>query len=475
MGISGIGAEPRLRRTKGLHMPLRLQINLIIAAMLLAFAALLAGLQLNNTSRGVHEEIGGSNLVAIQVLSQVEATSREGGLPAMLAFLQALGRIRGNEIELYGENGALLYRSPPPRYKAGRDAPQWYARLVAPPLQTREIVLPHGRVVVRPDPSRAILDGWDDFLPLSAILLLGVVLAIGLAYWLVGRALRPFQRIAQGLRGIAVGDYATRLPLLPGREARGLGEAFNSMAQSVQDGMHARDTARAATVALAENREWTQVIQTRIEEVRTQIARELHDGLGQQLTAIKSLGFAISHRAQGQDVRIAESARMVVECADAMYESVHQMVGQLRPPALDRFGLGDALQDLVEQARTQHPGVHVQLQIDGVLDTVQGELATAVYRIAQESLTNALRHAHAQLIGLQLRVEPQQVTLEVRDDGRGLHKDWALSGHFGVIGMRERAEALGGTFTIEPIAAGGVRIQVKLPLALPAERESDRG
>jgi hypothetical protein len=103
----------------------------------------------NNTSRGVHEEIGGSNLVAIQVLSQVEATSREGGLPAMLAFLQALGRIRGNEIELYGEDGTLLYRSPPPRYKAGRDAPQWYARLVAPPLKTRDIVLPHGRVVVR--------------------------------------------------------------------------------------------------------------------------------------------------------------------------------------------------------------------------------------------------------------------------------------------------------------------------------------
>ena len=401
-------------------MPLRLQINLIIAAMLLAFAALLAGLQLNNTSRGVREEIGGSNLVAIQVLSQVEATSREGGLPAMLGFLQALGRIRGNEIELYGEDGTLLYRSPPPRYKAGRDAPQWYARLVAPPLKSRDIVLPHGRVVVRPDPSRAILDGWDDFVPLLLTLLVGALVANGLAHWLVGRALRPFQQLSGGLHAIALGDYATRLPALPGREARGLGEAFNSMAQSVQDGMLAREKARAATVALAENRELTQVIQTRIEEVRRQIARELHDDLGQQLTAIKSLGFAISHRAQGQDMRIAESARMVVECADAMYESVHQMVGQLRPPALDRFGLADALQDLVEQAGTQHPGVHIQLQMDGGLDAVRGELATAVYRIAQESVTNALRHAQAQLIALHVRMQPQQITLEVRDDGRGL-------------------------------------------------------
>ena len=456
-------------------MPLRLQINLIIAAMLLAFAALLAGLQLNNTSRGVREEIGGSNLVAIQVLSQVEATSREGGLPAMLGFLQALGRIRGNEIELYGEDGTLLYRSPPPRYKAGRDAPQWYARLVAPPLKSRDIVLPHGRVVVRPDPSRAILDGWDDFVPLLLTLLVGALVANGLAHWLVGRALRPFQQLSGGLHAIALGDYATRLPALPGREARGLGEAFNSMAQSVQDGMLAREKARAATVALAENRELTQVIQTRIEEVRRQIARELHDDLGQQLTAIKSLGFAISHRAQGQDMRIAESARMVVECADAMYESVHQMVGQLRPPALDRFGLADALQDLVEQSGTQHPGVHIQLQMDGGLDAVRGELATAVYRIAQESVTNALRHAQAQLIALHVRMQPQQITLEVRDDGRGLHPDWELSGHFGVIGMRERAEALGGSFAIEPIATGGVRMRASLPLAVDADTEVDHG
>ena len=452
-------------------MPLRLQINLIISTLLLAFAAMLAALQLNNTSRGVHEEIGGSNLVAIQVLSQVEATSREGGLPAMLGFLQALGRIRGNEIELYSEDGALLYRSPPPRYKAGRDAPQWYARLVAPPLNNREIVLPHGRVVVRPDPSRAILDGYDDFVPLLLSLLVGALLANGLAYWLVGRALRPFQQLSAGLYAIAQGDYGARLPDLSGAEARRLGTAFNSMAQSVQDGMLAREKARAATMELAENRELTQVIQTRIEEVRREIARELHDDLGQQLTAIKTLGYAIAQRAQAQDVRIAESARMVVESADAMYQSVHHMVGRLRPPALDRFGLGDALQDLVEQARSQHPGVHIQLQIEGALDAVPDAAATAVYRIAQESLTNALRHAQAQLIALQLRLQPQQITLEVRDDGRGLDQDWELSGHFGVIGMRERAQALGGSFAIGPIASGGVRIRVSLPLADPGVGE----
>jgi len=106
---------------------------------------------------------------------------------------------------------------------------------------------------------------------------------------------------------------------------------------------------------------------------------------------------------------------------------------------------------------------------------VVGELATAVYRIAQESLTNALRHAQAQQIALQLRVDPQQLVLEVRDDGRGLQQDWELTGHFGVIGMRERAESLGGTFTMQPVAGGGLHMRATLPLHMGTETEPDRG
>ena len=87
----------------------------------------------------------------------------------------------------------------------------------------------------------------------------------------------------------------------------------------------------------------------------------------------------------------------------------------------------------------------------------------------------ALRHAQAHLIALQLHVEPQHIVVEVRDDGRGLHQDWELTGHFGVIGMRERAQSLGGTFTMEPIGAGGVRMRATLPLQMDTEMESDRG
>ena len=446
-------------------MSLRLQINLIIGLLLSAFASLLIGLQIEDTRRSVREEMDGASMVATQLLSRVQANTSSTSLADMARFLVSVGRIRAHEIELQDEQGLVLYHSPPPVYKAGRDAPAWYSDIVTPPVTTREIQLSQGRLLVWADPSRAVLDGWDDFVPILTTVLIGFVLGNVLVFVLVGRVLRPIQQVVQGLQDISAGSYATRLPPMPGQEAQQMGQAFNAMAQSVQDGIEARVKAREATQALAQNRELTQVIQARIEEVRGQIARELHDELGQQVTAIKSVGLAIAHRAKGMDAQIESSAHMVVSCADAIYEEVHQLVSKLRPLALDRFGLADALQDLLEDARARHPEVNIQLRLDEALDTLSEALATATYRIMQESLTNALRHAQASQIDLKVAILGDSVTLEVRDNGRGPSVHWAESGHFGVIGMRERAQGLGGQLHFEALVPSGVRVHAVLPLS----------
>jgi two-component system sensor histidine kinase UhpB len=144
-------------------MSLRLQINLIIAVMLVCFASLLIGLQLEDTRRSVDDEMEGANMVATQLLSRLQAVSKQTSLNDMRDFLSQLGRVRANEIELLDLNGHTVYHSPPPVYKAGRDAPEWYSHIVSPSVKTREISLAHGRLLVRADPSRAVLDGWDDF------------------------------------------------------------------------------------------------------------------------------------------------------------------------------------------------------------------------------------------------------------------------------------------------------------------------
>ena len=452
-------------------MSLRLQVNLIITVLLGLLSSLLIGLQIDNTRRGVREEVGGANVVASQLLSRVDWVYGQGGVQGIAAFLSRVGRIRSNEVELYDDKGQLIYRSPPPTYKAGREAPQWYARIVSPPLAPKEITLPSGRIVLRADPSRATLDGWDDLRPMLWMVLAGFLLGNALIYYLVGRAMRPLHLAAQGLRRMAQGAWDTRLPDLPGSEGRLIGHAFNSMAQSVQDSVDARRQAREATQALAENRELTRFIHERIEQERGAIAHELHDELGQQVTAIKSIGLAIAQRAAGQDAQTEQSARLVAGCADQLYDGVHRIIARLRPLALDRFGLEDALRDLLGDWRLRQPGVAIHLAINGPLPTLDDMHATAVYRIAQEAVTNALRHAGASRIDVALRADATGLALEVADNGQGQPSEFEARGHYGVPGMRERAQALGGSFVIEPMQPCGVRVRAHLP---DARRDNER-
>lgn len=451
-------------------MSLRLQVNLIITVLLGVLASVLIGLQIENTRRSVHEEVVGANVVATQLLSRVDWVYGRGGVEAMAEFLRRVGRIRANEVELYDAGGELIYRSPPTAYKAGREAPAWYARIVSPPFKPREIGLPSGKIVLRADPSRATLDGWDDLLPMLWMALAGFLLSNALVYALIGRAMKPLHLVVQGLRRMEQGAYDTRLPDLPGREGRLIGHAFNRMAQSVQDSVEARRQAREATQALAQNRELTQLIQERIEQERGAIARELHDELGQQVTAIKSIGLAIAHRAAGQDAQTEAAARLVAQCADQIYDGVHRLIARLRPLALDRFGLQDALQDLLADCRLRHPHVQLNLTLNGSLDALDDARSTAVYRIAQEAVTNALRHARAGRIDVALQAGGDGLTLDIADDGSGRPASFEARGHYGVPGMRERAQALGGSFTIEAREPSGVRVRAWLPATPPHEK-----
>ena len=445
-------------------MSLRLQINLIVTALLAVFASLLIGLQIDSTRRSVREEVMGANVVAMQLLSRVRWAYGSGGLEGMTEFLERVGRIRANEIELYDEQGRLLYRSPASNYKAGREAPRWYADIVYPPLEPKDITLPRGRMVLRADPSRAALDGWDDLLPMLAMVLAGFVFGNLGVYALLGRALRPQRLVVQGLRRMEQGDYDARLPELGGREGRLISHAFNRMAQSVQDSALARQQAQQATQALAENRELTQTMQARLEQERSAIARELHDELGQQVTAIKSGGLAIARRSAGQDPVIAQSAQLVMDCADQIHAGVHQLLARLRPLALHQVGLREALLELLGDWRLLHPAVALHLSLDEDLDGLDDAQATALYRIVQEAVNNALRHAGASRIDVRLQRAGSAVALEVADNGAGRLAQLQAPGRYGVLGMRERAQALGGSFELEQIEPGGVRLRVRLPL-----------
>ena len=446
-------------------MSLRLQINLIIAVLMSLFIGTVVYQQIQDTRSSVREEIEGSNQVATQFLTRVSWVYEVSGLRGMLSFLDQLGRVRANDVSLYSPAGELVYASPPSTYKSGRDAPRWFAGLVSPPAQRQEIRVGDGRLVIQANSSRAVLDGWDTLERLLWIGAIALAVINAVVFWLTGRVLHPLQTVIKGLKRMEQGDYEARLPALTGKEGRLMSLAFNRTAQAVADSAAAQKLATEARQRLQENRELTQMIQAHIEEERRSIARELHDELGQSITAIKSIGQSILQRPDSHDQRVTEAARLIVDTAGRMYDAIHEMIPRLRPFALDSFGLGDALSDLAGEWRTRHPQVEMRLTIDEPLPPLNDAVTTSAYRIVQEALINALRHAAPSRIDVSVAAGSDHLVVRVDDNGVGLPPTWDQPDHYGVRGMRERAAALGGTFELCAGRDGGTQVVARLPLA----------
>ncbi len=221
-----------------------------------------------------------------------------GGPDLVLQFLARLGRVRANEVYLVSPRGEVLYRSPPATYKAGREAPAWFARLFSPESSRQTFELRGGmRLIVEAQPSRAVLDAWDEIVRLSMVGGIMLIIVNGVAFWSVARVFKPIPVIADALERLQRGDLAFRLPPLPSSEANVIGSAFNRMAQALEDKVLAERQARDAEARLEERREMSSLADQRVEEERRLIAHELHDEFGQSVTAIRSLALAIAAQA----------------------------------------------------------------------------------------------------------------------------------------------------------------------------------
>jgi two-component system sensor histidine kinase UhpB len=467
---------------------LRQKINLVFAAVGVMLLAVLAIVAVQSARNSVREEIDASNRIATQLLERVVRLHALGGLDGLAGFLAETGRIRANDIVLLDEAGVVLYQSPPSRYKAGRDAPGWYAALVTPALRAKIISLPGARLVIAPNPSRSVLDAWDELRQIfmvEALVLLTANLAI---FWMVGRWLAPLVRIQQGLRDIARGRHHARLPPLPGKEAGSLGRTFNAMAQAVEENLEAKKAGAQAQTRLAAQREFTALLEAKIEEERAALARELHDEFGQSLTAIRSIAKSLAQHATLQDSPMQGAAQILYDTAGASADALQRMIPRLRPLQLEGMGLGDALRDLVGELRlhqalqtgpvrdhdpaTPESALRYELVFETPLPALPEELELSAYRIAQEALTNVARHARAGLAVLRVGVADGALRMTVSDDGCGAGPGsaddvaplLARPGHYGIPGMRERAESLGGAVSFHRNEGGGLRVEVILPL-----------
>ena len=461
---------PRAGRYHRHDMTLRLKINLIVGALVVLLVGALLWLEWRGIRESVHEEVVSANRVAAQMLNRTAWRYAEVGTPALLNFLQGIGRVRSNDITLLDPKGNELYRSPTSQYKAGRDAPAWFDALVAPAPSVQAIKFPESQLVVRSNASRAVLDAWDDLTVIAGSGLALLLMANVLVFWLVGRAVRPFGQIVAGLNQLQAGRFDVQLPRLAGREAGTIGAAFNRMVSELQHHIETERRAVRAELQLSDSRELTRWIDHHIERERHMIARELHDELGQSVIAMRSMALSIAQRIHTLDPESESAARLIADEASRLYDAMHGIIPRLTPLLLDSFGLAEALNDLIERLRRSHADVQIALEVDLGGCTLASEAALALYRAAQEGINNALRHGQARQLRLVVTGAGAEVTLTLQDDGRGLAPDWSTrTGHYGLRWLTERVESIGGRLGIEAGLQGGVRLSVCLPLASAAK------
>jgi two-component system, NarL family, sensor histidine kinase UhpB len=450
-------------------MRLRTRLNLVVAGLSAAFVIVLIAAEIQSMRQSVREETEAANRVASHLLGRLAVVySRIGGPDLVLQLLQELGRVRANEVYLLSGTGELIYRAPQPSYKAGREAPLWFARLLAPESARETFALKGDiQLVVEAQPSRAVLDAWDEIVRLSVLGLIMLVTVNGLAFWFVAHLFKPIPVIADGLERLQRGELAYRLPPLAGSEVNVIGTAFNRMAQAVEDKVQAERQARDAEAKLEDRREMASLADQRVEEERRLIAHELHDEFGQSVTAIRSLALAIAAQGGARDPATGEAARLISDEAARLYDAMHSLIPRLAPLSLDTLGLSATIENLVRDWRRRYPGVAIDLTQQLPPD-LGPSVTLAIYRVVQESLINALRHAQPSRVAISVQGDAQKICIAVADNGIGLPADWARPGHFGLRGMADRVAQLGGTLSVGNQPERGVLLTAEIPLAVPA-------
>lgn len=447
-------------------MSLRFRLNMLIT--LLFALILLAGsfYVINNARTAVQDEMRSvarltSQLIEIALLNNADSSNHD----IQKSFLEKIANLESTrhlEIELYktrNAGNAIPVKILP---TITAKAPEWFVRLVKPsPVEYRRIFRTsetvHTEIIIRANPSDEITEVWGETKGVLGLLILFAVLANILVYISLGQGLAPIESILKGLDGIEKGEYQLRLPKFKFPELSRISEKFNNMAEVLQK---SRD----------ENRLLTQKTLAIQEDERRRLARELHDEFGQSITAIKAVAASIG-QARSQDRELLQSrAGTIATFSDRMYEVARRMMRQLRPAILDEFGLISALQDMIDDWNTRHEEAFCHFEFKGKLNELGEEVNISIYRVVQESLTNIVKHAKASDVTVCLnRLAKDEdddalreigIQLLIKDNGIGFDEStvWGL----GLLGMRERIEALNGTFVVKSGINDGVELIVSL-------------
>jgi len=260
----------------------------------------------------------------------------------------------------------------------------------------------------------------------------------------------------------AVSGHWIRSAIYP---TRGLtadgGRIFFHMISDITDRKEVEEQLKTSSEQL---RELSRYLESVREEERTNAAREIHDELGQLLTALKMDMSWMAKRLPKVEGSLAQKSRTMYELIDKAIQTVKRISGELRPGILDDLGLVAALEWQAQELQ-KHTEIGFEFKASPKDITLDRDRSTAIFRICQEALTNVVRHANATKVKVTLKEEPSRIVLRIRDNGKGIEKRQLSDPKaFGLIGMKERAMSWGGEVKISGTPGMGTTIIVSIPL-----------
>jgi two-component system sensor histidine kinase UhpB len=290
-------------------------------------------------------------------------------------------------------------------------------------------------------------------------------LVLTFVYWTLSSAIRPLRDLTAAFVRVGARDYRERVNERGPLELVQLYQGFNQMVERLQQ-------------AEQQNQRLQEQLTTVQDEERADLARNLHDEIGPLLFAADVDAVAIERLANGGDAeRIPERVGVIREAIGQMQRHVRDLLGRLRPAALLDMGLAHAIDNLASFWRAHRPNLNVVVQVPeegfgGVLDGV-------LYRIVQESLSNAVRHGNPTTIEISVARQPDQsIAVSVLDDGSGLRaneRPGGMNGGMGIVGMQERVASLGGALEVRNRSGvRGVAVTARLPAQMPERARPSR-
>ena len=441
-------------------MNLRLRLTLLILVMFVFGTAAVVGRVIITAREEVNSELVSTQVLTNQLLTMMFRETLgyldSSRYPDMLEKLMHLQPARHFSIDIVPLNSPYVSYSP--FEDPGIEAPDWFVRLLD--IDDSILTVQFGeidanQILFRTDPIDEINEIWEEtritlLYRLLALLIFNLVIYLGMGFWL-----RPLGRISSNLKEMVKGDYSRRVPAMGLPELNEVAEQINHLASVLGE-------------SKSENERLNQRALTIQEQDRRRFSQELHDSLGQAVSAIKAMAVSIFVRTETSDPAVAESAMNIERISEAAYGSVRGMMAWLRPAILDELGLVLALEQMVDDWNLHHEDSFCKLSISGDFELLGEQQKIHLFRIVQEALTNIVKHANAELVTIKLS-GGETIALSITDNGIGFSQDKVRAG-MGLSGIRDRVMLLQGELSISSVEGQGTTITLEIPRTLELRR-----